>query len=52
MAPPSKATPSETRKMGNKGDWQPDERGRSPMYIGIGTVLLILVIVLLIAFVF
>ena len=31
---------------------QSDDEGGNPMYIGVGTVLLILVIVLLIAFVF
>jgi hypothetical protein len=41
-----------SEKAGNKSDWQSDDEGREPMYIGIGTVLLILVIVLLIAFVF
>lgn len=39
-------------KCGNKTICQSDDEGGSPMYIGVGTVLLILVIVLLIAFVF
>jgi hypothetical protein len=37
---------------GHKTVWQSDDEGKEPMYIGVGTVLLILVIVLLIAFVF
>ena len=43
---------SEEPKTGNKTVWQSGDEGGSPMYIGVGTVLLILVIVLLIAFVF
>jgi hypothetical protein len=39
-------------KCGNKTVCQSDDEGGTPMYIGVGTVLLILVIVLLIAFVF
>jgi hypothetical protein len=42
----------ERPKCGNKTVWQSDYEGREPVYIGVGTVLLILVIVLLIAFVF
>jgi hypothetical protein len=41
-----------SEKGGNKSVCQSDHEGRSPVYIGVGTVLLILVIVLLIAFVF
>jgi len=42
----------ERPKCGNKTNCHSDDEGGSPMYIGVGTVLLILVIVLLIAFVF
>jgi hypothetical protein len=38
------------RRTGNQGPI--DERGYSDMYIGVGTIVLILIIVLLIAFVF
>jgi len=41
-----------SEKRGNKRSVNPTTRGGNPVYIGIGTVLLILVIVLLIAFVF
>jgi hypothetical protein len=41
-----------SEKAGNKTVGQSEDEGREPMYIGVGTVLLILVIVLLIAFVF
>jgi len=41
-----------SEKAGNKIAVNPTTRGGSPVYIGVGTVLLILVIVLLIAFVF
>jgi hypothetical protein len=40
---------------GQQGNPQPENptvTGRSPMYIGVGTILLIILIVLLIAFVF
>jgi hypothetical protein len=43
---------SEKRKRREQSVCQSDHEGRSPVYIGVGTVLLILVIVLLIAFVF
>jgi len=43
---------SEKRKSGDKTVCQSEDEGKEPMYIGVGTVLLILVIVLLIAFVF
>ena len=39
------------RKPGNGPGTIPDY-GRSPMYIGVGTILLIILIILLIAFVF
>ena len=52
MAPASDALlTSEKRKSGHKTVCQSDDEGGSPVYIGVGTVLLILVIVLLIAFV-
>jgi hypothetical protein len=38
--------------MGNYACGNPTARGGSPVYIGVGTILLILIIVLLIAFVF
>ncbi|HET8820732.1 MAG TPA: hypothetical protein VFM57_04235 [Thermoleophilaceae bacterium] len=40
------------RKTGHKPGRAPETTGRSPMYIGIGTVLLIILIIVLIAFVF
>ena len=41
-----------SEKVGTRVVWHSDYEGREPVYIGVGTVLLILVIVLLIAFVF
>ena len=38
--------------MGKKVAVKSDYEGRDPMYIGVGTVLLIILIILLIAFVF
>jgi hypothetical protein len=38
--------------MGNGAGGSTTNEGRSPMYIGVGTILLIILIVLLIAFVF
>jgi hypothetical protein len=40
-----------SEKAGNKSDCQSEDEGGNPVYIGVGTVLLVLVIVLLIAFV-
>jgi hypothetical protein len=40
------------RRAGNEGVCQSGYEGRDPVYIGVGTVLLIILIVLLIAFVF
>ena len=40
-------------ELGNEGRLSiPDYEGRDPVYIGVGTILLIILIILLIAFVF
>jgi hypothetical protein len=39
-------------RRGRRSSLSPTYEGRDPMYIGIGTILLIILIVLLIAFVF